>query len=81
MLNAKVADPAGLHLSIFNGSLDSLPAFQSLGLATIRTVQQKKVNVAKTTLLYRLFDRLSGRIVGSIGCEFGCEVDIFSFQG
>ena len=39
MLNAKVADTACLHLPIFNGILDSLPAFQSLGLSTIRTVQ------------------------------------------
>lgn len=66
MLDAKVADTSGLHLSVLNGIFDSLPAFQSLGLSTIRTVQKKQINVAEATLLYRLFDGLSRRIVRSI---------------
>ena len=80
MLDAKVADTSGPHLPILNGIFDSLPAFQSLALSTIRTMQQKQIDVAKTTLLYRLSDGLSCRIVGSIGCEFRCEMNVFSFQ-
>ena len=80
MLDAKVADTSSLHLSIFNGIFDSLPAFQSLGLSTIRAVQQKQIYIAEATLLYRLSDGLSCRIVGSVGCEFRCEMEVFSFQ-
>ena len=80
MLDAKIADTSGLHLSILNGIFDSLPAFQSLGLSTIRTVQEKQVDVAKAALLYRLFNGLPCRVVGSIGCELRREMYVFSFQ-
>lgn len=80
MLDAKVADSTTLHLPILNGVLDSLPAFQSFALSTIRTVQQEQVDVAKTTLLHRLFDGLPRRIVGSVGCELRGEMYVFSFQ-
>ena len=68
MLNAKVAHTSALHLSIVNGIFDCLPGLQSLGLATIRTMQQEQVNVSKAALLYGLFYGLSRSIVGRIGC-------------
>ena len=80
MLDAKVADTSGLHLSILNSVFDSLPAFQSFDCPTIRTVQQEEIDVAETALLYRLFDGLSCGIVRSVGRQFGCEMDVFSFQ-
>ena len=52
MLDAKVAHTSALYLSIVNGIFDGPPGFQSLGLATIRTMQQEQVTVSKAALLY-----------------------------
>lgn len=45
MLDAKVADTPTSHLSIFNSIFNCRPALESLGLSTIRTVQQEQVDV------------------------------------
>ena len=66
MLDAKIADTSAFYLSVVNGIFDGPPGFQSLGLATIGTVQQEQINVSKATLLYWLFDGLSCRIVWRI---------------
>ena len=68
MLDAKVAHTSAPYLSVVNGIFDGPPGFQSLGLATIRAMQQEQVNVSKAALLYGLFYGPSRSIVGCIGC-------------
>ena len=68
MLDAIVAHTSALYLSIVNGIFDGPPGFQSVGLATIRTMQEEKVNVSKATLLHGLFYGFSRSIVGRIRC-------------
>ena len=80
MLHPKVADTSALHLSLLNGIFDRSPAFQSLRLPTIWTMQQKQIDVAEPALLDGLFDRFSRRLVGRVGCQLRREVHVFPFQ-
>lgn len=66
MFHAEIADTCCLYLPILNGVLHGFPGFQPLILASVWAVKQKQVDIAKTTLLHRLLDRLACGIVGRV---------------
>lgn len=68
MFDAVITHTSRPHFTVINSILYRLPRLHPFHLATIRTVQEERVNLAQAPLLRRLFDGLACSIVGSVDC-------------
>ena len=77
MLLPEVAHAPNLDLAIFHSIFYSPPTLQPIPLPTIRTMQQKEIDVSKSTLLHTLRNTLSRSIVIRITRQFRRVMYIF----
>jgi hypothetical protein len=80
MFLPEVANAAYPDLPIFDRIFYRSPTIKPLLLATIRTVQQKEIDITKATLLDALGNTLSSGTVVAVAGQFGGIVDILTFQ-